>query len=77
MSKPTPGTTCAAGYTEHGEVIAKIQVLATHEEMSVAIAEIAARYAAMRSQIEPTDEFLILNMAVARLQDRNAHHQGH
>jgi hypothetical protein len=77
MKHPVPGTTCAAGYSPHGQVIAKIEVRATHEEMAVALAEIAGRYAAMRSQIEPTDEFLILNMAIAKLQERNARHSGH
>ena len=45
-------------------------MLCTHEEMAEAIAEIAGRFAALRSQMEPTDGSAVLDRAKAILEAR-------
>lgn len=70
MTNRTIGTYCAAGFDARAGLIAKIQVLCTHAEMVDALAAIAGRYAALRSQIEPTDGLALLDRAKALLGSR-------
>jgi hypothetical protein len=59
----------AVGISEFGEIISKVDAIETDPDLFArGLADLASRYAAIRSQLAPTDAAVILRRALAEVE---------